>query len=180
MFLLHLRERRTQEWLKPWYIKCFLYIVDLLIGTQCSSSRRVKQWHHLVSGFCRFPGLFQMFSVPAALFFPHSPSFLLVILLVLAIKVLSGDSFKHITSKCSLFSKVVPSVINRFHPPSSSHESEAFIVLFFQFVSSLSSLFSLLPPPLCPQITPWSQTAEGCRSSSRPATSSREPAAPGW
>lgn len=82
-----------------------------------------------------------MFSVPAALFFPHSPSFLLVILLVLAIKVLSGDSFKHITSKCSLFSKVVPSVINRFHPPSSSHESEAFIVLFFQFVSSLSSLF---------------------------------------
>ena len=50
--------------------------------------------------------------------------------------------------------------------------------LFCQFVSSLSSLFSLLPP--CPQITRWSQTAEGCRSSSRPATSSREPAAPGW
>lgn len=49
-----------------------------------------------------------------------------------------------------------------------------------KFVLSVSSLLSPLLPPLCLHITPWSQRAEGCIFSFRRATSSREPAAPGW
>lgn len=117
--------------------------------------------HPLVSFTCIF--LFLPFVIP----------------LVPTINDSSGDSFEQIFAihqnvsrfKSLLFCQVFYYLFNIFQ------RNLRLLSYSSKFVLQVSSLF---PPPLCPQITPWSQRAEGCIFSSRPATSSREPAAPGW
>lgn len=141
-----------------------------------------------------FPGSF-LIPFPAALS-PYCPSsrFLYFFVsssfsspLVLTIKDSSGDSFKQIfvihqnVSSFFLhpFSKLWSLLLffsTGFFLPQRNLKLWSFQVCIVRFFPRFSSSSS----SSCPQITPWSQKAEGCIFSFHPATSSREPAAPGW